>query len=111
MEISARVHPGKLQAFLNRPMFSYANVPYRIKPYSDLLKDPFNTIDFDWELEREIELRVQDCGHGWKTGIYAQWAGITRHPGGKTAHFAAGQIGELCPRRRHLDEYPTPGVE
>ncbi len=62
MEISARVNPGKLQSFLSRSMFSYANIPYRIKPYSDLLRDAFNTIAFDWELEREIEQRVSDHG-------------------------------------------------
>jgi hypothetical protein len=62
MEISARAHPGKLQGFLNRPLFSYANVPYRIKPYADLLKDPYNSIAFDWDLERRIETRVAEMG-------------------------------------------------
>jgi hypothetical protein len=62
MEISSRVHPGRLQRFLSRPVFSHANVPYRIKEYTDLLKDPFNTIAFDWELEREIDARVQNLG-------------------------------------------------
>ncbi len=62
MEISAMFHPGKLQAFLDRPMFSSANVPYRIKPYADLLKDPYNTIDFDWDLERQVEARVKEWG-------------------------------------------------
>jgi hypothetical protein len=65
MEISVRVHGlagGRLGAFLARPMFSYANVPYRIKPYADLQQDPFNSIEFDWELEREIETRVKALG-------------------------------------------------
>jgi hypothetical protein len=62
MEISDKAHPGKLQAFLDRPIFSSANVPYRIKPYADLQRDPFNTIDIDWDIEREIEERVQGLG-------------------------------------------------
>lgn len=65
MEISASVHglaPGKLQSFLARPMFSYANVPYRIKPYADLQQNPYNTIDFDWNAEREITARVREHG-------------------------------------------------
>lgn len=66
MEISARVHPGKLQSFLDTPIFSYANVPYRIKSYSDIKKDPYNTIDFDWDTEKEINLRVQDLGNDGK---------------------------------------------
>jgi hypothetical protein len=62
LEISTKVHPGKLQAFLSQPIFSYANVPYRIKSYADLLKDANNTIEFDWELEREIDARVKERG-------------------------------------------------
>lgn len=62
MEISAMFHPGKLQTFLDRSLFSYANVPYRIKPYADLLKDPYNTIDFNWDLESQVETRVKEWG-------------------------------------------------
>ena len=71
MEISAKVHPGKLQEFLSKPIFSFANVPYRIKPYTDLLKDPFNTIEFNWDFENEIELRVKEQGTDGKL-LYAQ---------------------------------------
>ena len=66
MEISSDLHPGKLETFLNKPMFCYADVPYRIKPYSDLLLDSHNTIDFNWELEREIETRVKKIGSDGK---------------------------------------------
>lgn len=62
LEISSRYHPGKLHGFLTTDMFTYANVPYRIKPYCDLLKDPKNTIDFDMTLDREIQKRVQQMG-------------------------------------------------
>jgi hypothetical protein len=62
MELSARVHPGRLQASMERPILSYANVPYRIKSYNDLLNDPHNTIHFDNELEKMIESRVERIG-------------------------------------------------
>jgi hypothetical protein len=62
MEISARMHPGKLGATLDQPVFSYANVPYQIKPYSELQKDPYNTIHFNKTLEQEIEKRVAAVG-------------------------------------------------
>ncbi|MFN8530788.1 MAG: hypothetical protein U0670_19455 [Anaerolineae bacterium] len=62
MEISVGMHPGKLQGFLVRSMFSYAQIPYQIKPYADLLKDPYSTIKFDWELERQIEARQKERG-------------------------------------------------
>ncbi len=62
MEVSVKIHPGKLLSFLEQPIFSYANIPYRIKPYADLLLDPYNTIDFDWELDAKIEALVDKAG-------------------------------------------------
>ena len=40
LEILQRHEPATLRAFLTREIFSYANVPYRIKPYANLLKRP-----------------------------------------------------------------------
>ena len=62
MEISTKVHPGKLRSFLSQPIFSTANVPYRVKPYPELLENPFNTIDFNWELHQAIDKRAQELG-------------------------------------------------
>ena len=62
MEISARVHPGRLRALLEPRLLSYANIPYRIKPYADLLKDPYNTIYFDHALENTIQEQVKVYG-------------------------------------------------
>ena len=61
-EITARVHPGRLEDLLIQRAYSYANVPYRIKPYASLLQDPRNSIDFDWTLQATIEARVRDGG-------------------------------------------------
>jgi hypothetical protein len=62
MEISARIHPGHLCSLLELPILGYANIPYRIKPYADLLKDPYNTIHFDYAIEKEINERVKVFG-------------------------------------------------
>ena len=62
LEISDKYNPGKLESLLAKDIFVYANVPYRIKPYSSLLKDPQNTIDFDEELEELIKKRVDETG-------------------------------------------------
>lgn len=62
MEISEKVHPGRLSASLENPILSYANVPYRIKPYTELKKDPYHTIIFDHSLEHEINDRVKQRG-------------------------------------------------
>jgi hypothetical protein len=62
LEVSARYHPGALAGLLRRRVFTYANVPYRIKPYAALLEDPRNTIDFDAALDNEIRERVAVLG-------------------------------------------------
>lgn len=62
LEACARFYPGRLQELLSQPMFAYANVPYRIKAYDDIVGDSYNTIAYDWDVARIIDQRVQ--GHG-----------------------------------------------
>ena len=62
LEVSARYHPHVLPGLLARCVFTYANVPYRIKPYAALLKDPRHTIDFDAILDGEIRRRAATLG-------------------------------------------------
>ncbi|GAB4496960.1 MAG: hypothetical protein OHK0052_07750 [Anaerolineales bacterium] len=62
LELSARLHPNALHSFFEQPLFSYANVPYRIAPYADLLADPSNTIDFSHDLHNAIEARIPEFG-------------------------------------------------
>ena len=54
--------PGELEAFLARPIFSYANVPYRIRPYDAIVADGKETIEFDHALDEEITRRVAELG-------------------------------------------------
>lgn len=62
LELSLAHHPSALQQMLTERNYSYANVPYRIKAYSDLLANPKDTVDFDHELEAVIEGRVSETG-------------------------------------------------
>jgi len=62
LEASARYHPQALPNLLARRIFTYANVPYRIKPYGAMLEDPRNTIVFDAALDREIRQRADSMG-------------------------------------------------
>ena len=62
LEFSSNHHPDTIEDFLHRDLFCYANIPYRIKSYEDLLKDPHNTIDFDEKLDATIEQRVEEIG-------------------------------------------------
>ena len=54
--------PGELERMLGREIFSYADVPYRIKPYREILEDPCSTIVYDEELERRVRSRVAAVG-------------------------------------------------
>jgi hypothetical protein len=62
LELSRDHHPARLPDLLARRIFAYANVPYRIRPYADLLRDPHDTIDFDAAADRTIRKRVEDIG-------------------------------------------------
>ncbi|MDJ0756392.1 MAG: hypothetical protein QNJ45_22865 [Ardenticatenaceae bacterium] len=62
LEISEQVEPSVLQAVWAQPLFAYANVPYRLRSYDEMLADWSNTIDFDWEREREIAAVTAEMG-------------------------------------------------
>ncbi len=62
LEVSARYHPGALASLLARRVFTYADVPYRIKPYPAMLEDSRNTIEFDAAADREIRRRAAAMG-------------------------------------------------
>ncbi len=62
LEIIQNYYPDKLTAYFTKDLFVYANVPYRIKSYEDLLKDPKDTITFDAELDREIRKKRENLG-------------------------------------------------
>ncbi len=62
LEISRQFHPTRLGKLLHEPVFAYANVPYRIRPFADLLENPKNTVDYDDTLAKRIEDLVADIG-------------------------------------------------
>ena len=62
LELSNNYHPGKLDELLSQDIFSYANVPYRIKPYHEIIANPQSTIDFDNLLNEEINENIDLLG-------------------------------------------------
>lgn len=62
LELSQQFHPERLGELLRQPVFSYANVPYRIRPFAALLENPKSTVDFDQALADRIEARVHSLG-------------------------------------------------
>nr|WP_262902032.1 hypothetical protein [Winogradskyella vincentii] len=62
LEFIEEYTPGKLESFFDKDLFVYANVPYKIKQYEDLLKNPKDTIEFDEELDHRIRQDRSEIG-------------------------------------------------
>ena len=58
--------PLEMDGLLTKECFSFANVPYRIKQYADVLRDPCDTIVFDEALDDEISMHVGRIGEDGK---------------------------------------------
>ena len=54
LELSEHYHPQRLATFMDREIFVHAHVPYRIKEFDHLVKNPQDTITFDHRLNDEI---------------------------------------------------------
>ena len=76
LEQSENYHPGKLDELLDREIFVYANVPYRIKTFDEIINNPKDTIVFDFSLNKQINETVKLKGadgkllHGPDGNIY-----------------------------------------
>lgn len=66
LELSKDYNPEKLQTLLSKDMFAYANVPYNIKGFEALVKDPRNSIIYDDQKEAVINERVKAIGSDGK---------------------------------------------
>ncbi|WP_242130987.1 hypothetical protein [Aestuariivivens marinum] len=55
-------YPSRLEKLFNENVFVYANVPYKIKSYKDILNNPKDTIDFDYKLDAKINQLRNDIG-------------------------------------------------
>jgi hypothetical protein len=62
LELSEQFHPMRLAQLLHQPVFSYANVPYRIKSLEQLLQSPKDTVLYDHAVAERIEQRVAENG-------------------------------------------------
>ena len=66
MELSKAYHPKKLLDFLHKEVFVYADVPYRIKGFAQLMADPHNSILYDYALDKKVHERVKSIGSDGK---------------------------------------------
>ena len=54
LELSDKHNPQALRALLEQRIFAFANVPYRLKRYNEIVADPKNSIWFDEDLHKRI---------------------------------------------------------
>jgi hypothetical protein len=62
MELSMNHYPESLVNLLDKEQFAYANVPYRLKSYEEIVAEPKNSIRFDSKLHHSIEEKVGSFG-------------------------------------------------
>lgn len=62
LEFAEQHQSDAIEALLNKTDFVYANVPYRIKSYQDIVKNPKDTIEFDHHNEKRIHARMKHLG-------------------------------------------------
>jgi hypothetical protein len=61
-ELADKYYPETLKSYFDDESFVYANVPYKIKGYKDILSNPKDTITFDEELDHAIREKRKTLG-------------------------------------------------
>ncbi len=62
LEFSEKYYPGKLNSYFEKDCFVYAAVPYTIKPYTAILENPKDTIEYSHDWEHKIIERRKEIG-------------------------------------------------
>jgi hypothetical protein len=62
LELSQQFHPSRLGNLLHQAIYSYANVPYKIKPFEDLVRNAKSTVVYDYDLAQRIDSQVAQLG-------------------------------------------------
>ncbi len=77
LEFIEDYYPSRLAEYWDQSLFVYANVPYKIKSYYDIIADPKDTIIFDHELDHKI--------NGYREEVGADGA-LLQEQNGKVVH-------------------------
>ena len=111
LEAMERFDPSGIGKMLGAEIFSYVEVPYRIKPYAAILENPRDTIEYDAALADRVAARVEKTGTDGK--LLTDADGSVHHVESLREAARAGplQAVEPDPRRRDLDEHAAAGVE
>ena len=97
LEVADRYRPGSLVPLLTRKVFTFADVPYRIRPYEDLLRDPRDTIDFDQAVNDAALERVRRIGSDGKAVLDADGALLRANLTEKLLIVALSKLSNFVP--------------
>jgi hypothetical protein len=61
-EFLEKYRPEHIRQILNKNDFVYANVPYKIKSYNDILRNPKDTIEFEHKKDHAIRNKIKELG-------------------------------------------------
>ncbi|ADN02325.1 hypothetical protein [Spirochaeta thermophila] len=62
LEKLAQMYPERLETLSRKRIFTYVEIPYRMRPYHRMLENPRATIEFDHDWHRRIMARVEREG-------------------------------------------------
>lgn len=62
LELQDKFYPEALKSSMGESIYSYANVPYRLKSYREMLLNPQDTIIFEEEVQQLVDTRVERIG-------------------------------------------------
>ena len=62
LEFANQVDPESLKQYLDKPLFVFADVPYRIAGFDRLWETPQDTVDFDYASQAELEKQAAELG-------------------------------------------------
>ena len=97
MEAAQAHDPGLLQAFWDRPLFSFADVPYRLKPHAQQVAQPKATLVFDHPAHRAALERAGRIGNDGLRVCDTQDHPVLATLGDKLAIILLAKAGSLVP--------------
>lgn len=62
LELEAKIRPDRLAERLNSPAYVFADVPYRLKSWADIVTDPRDTVEFDVERHQKLMALKEEVG-------------------------------------------------
>jgi hypothetical protein len=97
LALSRAYHPGRLGDWLSRDIFVYADVPYRIKPYREMLEHPRDTVTYDDDRAGQVARRVAETGSDGKLVVLEDGSIYRVNLMEKLLVSALARIGNLSP--------------